>query len=123
MSDAPPADSRPRISVGEDRVPRVAGLRCDRCGAAAAFPWPRCPDCGGDARPAEFGPEGTVWSSTVIRIPVPGRTPPYALVYVDLDDGPRVLAHTGSGDAVRIGSRVRLRGADDAGDLLVEVLT
>ena len=123
MPDTASADSRPRISVGEDSLPRVIGLRCAHCGAAAAFIWPRCPDCGGSAEPAEFGPDGRVWSSTVVRVPVPGRTPPYALVYVDLDDGPRVLAHTGSGDPVAIGTRVRLRGTDDAGDLQVEVLS
>ena len=69
---------------------------------------------------AEFGPDGTVWSATVVRIPVPGRMPPYALAYVDLDDGPRVLAH--ADDAVPIGARVRLKESTD-GDVRVEVLT
>jgi uncharacterized OB-fold protein len=55
----------------------------------------------------------------VVRVPVPGRTPPYALAYVDLDDGPRVLAH--ADDAVPIGARVRL--AESAqGDVRIEVL-
>lgn len=71
---------------------------------------------------AGFGPEGTVWSSTVVRIPVPGRAPPYALVYVDLDDGPRVLAHHDGADAAPIGARVRLLEAAPDGDVRVEVL-
>ncbi len=88
----------------------------------AAFTWPRCPDCGGEVTAAEFGPDGTVWSATVVRIQIPGRTPPYALVYVDLDDGPRVLAHHDGPDAASIGARVRLLESAPEGDLRVEVL-
>lgn len=65
-----------------------------------------------------------MWSATVVRIPVAGRTPPYALAYVDLDDGPRVLAHVvaGNGDtAPSVGARVRLR-AGASPDPQVEVI-
>lgn len=73
--------------------------------------------------PAEFGPFGTVWSATVVRIPVPGRTPPYGLAYVDLDDGPRILAHVADSErAVPIGARVRLLPGAADGDPQVEVL-
>lgn len=64
---------------------------------------------------ARFGPEGVVWSATVVRVPLPGRAPPYGLAYVDLDDGPRVLAHV-QGETVPIGARVRLRGVTRHGD-------
>ena len=104
-------DPRPRIVAAPDGAGVVAGVRCtdhERCPGRAAFDWPACPTCGGTVEPAEFGPGGTVWSSTVVRIQVPGRTPPYALAYVDLDDGPRVLAHTAEQQPV--GSRVRLLG-------------
>lgn len=62
-----------------------------------------------------------------MRIPVPGRTPPYALAYVDLDDGPRVLAHVvharGRHDTpVPIGSRVRLLVSTEDDDVQAEVL-
>jgi len=97
----------------------VIGRRCHSCGEVAAFAWPRCPACGGPVDEAEFGPEGTVWSATVVRVPVPGRTPPYALAYVDLDDGPRVLAHTA--EVFAIGARVRLLESVD-GDVQVEAL-
>jgi uncharacterized OB-fold protein len=118
------ADPRPQIVEGPDGRRRVAGRACRSCGAVAAFAWPRCPECGSEVEPAEFGPDGTVWSSTVVRIPVPGRTPPYALAYVDLDGGPRVLAHvTGPTDApVPIGRRVRLSSPSSDGDVVVELL-
>jgi len=72
---------------------------------------------------SEFGPTGTLWSSTVVRIAVPGRTPPYALAYVDLDDGPRILAEIiGVAERVSIGTRVALSSQSDIGDLRVEML-
>jgi hypothetical protein len=70
-----------------------------------------------------FGPTGRVWSSTVVRIPVPGRTPPYTLAYVDIDEGPRVLAHLPSvSERVPVGARVRLSGPSASGDLVMEVI-
>lgn len=69
-----------------------------------------------------FGPGGIVWSSTVVRVPVPGRTPPYTVAYVDLDDGPRVLCHVdGLTNRPPVGHRVRLCGTTADGDLLVEI--
>jgi uncharacterized OB-fold protein len=121
------ADPRPLVERGADGLRRVTGRRCTSCGEAAAYGWPRCPACRSAVEPAAFGPDGTVWSATVVHIPVPGRTPPYALAYVDLDGGPRVLAHVlpapGSGPAApAIGSRVRLAGPSPDGDVQVEVL-
>lgn len=102
----------------------VVGARCTRCGHRVAFARPRCPACRGPVEAAEFGPGGTVWSSTVVRIPVPGREPPYALAYVDLDDGPRVLTHLDGTAAPDVGTRVRLTASapDPDPDLRVEVV-
>ncbi len=82
---------------------------------------PRCPVCGGDSMSAAaFGPQGTVFSSTVLRIPVPGRTPPFTLAYVDVDDGPRILAHVDDSDEALVpGSRVALSGWNGLGDPVV----
>ena len=116
----PRTDPRPQV-VGTDDGPAVAGVRCTACGHPSAFPRPRCPACRGPVVPALFGPTGRVWSSTVVRIPVPGRTPPYALAYVDLDDGPRVLAGAEGDAALAMGTPVRLLPADPAGDVRVAV--
>jgi uncharacterized OB-fold protein len=72
--------------------------------------------------PALFGPHGTVWSSTVLRIPLPGRQPPLALAYVDLDNGPRVLGHLAESAQRRLhaGHRVRVAGTTHEGDPLFE---
>ena len=98
----------------------VAGPQCGSCGHVMAFGRLRCPRCAGSVADAEFGPVGTVWASTVVRVPVPGRTPPYALAYVDLDDGPRILAHVaGMTEPPPVGARVRLEERTQDGDLQV----
>ncbi|MFC4943738.1 Zn-ribbon domain-containing OB-fold protein [Pseudonocardia sp. GCM10023141] len=127
MSHPTTTDPRPHVAKGPDGQLHVDGRHCRSCGEVSALAWPRCPACRGTVEPAAFGPDGTVWCSTIVRIPVPGRTPPYALAYVDLDDGPRVLAHvTDDGvpvdEPVLIGSRVRLAGLSLDGDLRVELL-
>ncbi|MTV26388.1 hypothetical protein FTX61_13325 [Nitriliruptoraceae bacterium ZYF776] len=117
----PPPDPRPRTETGSDGAVLV-GQRCAGCGTVNATARARCPDCRGELHPARFGPGGRVWSATVVRIPVPGRQPPYAVAYVDLDDGPRVLAHvTNVEDAPTPGTRVRLTTSNDHGDVVVEV--
>lgn len=100
------ADPRPVVVAGPAGEGLVEGRRCTVCAEPSAFTWPACPACGGPVEPARFGPGGTVWSATVVRIPVADRAPPYALAYVDLDDGPRVLAHSAA--PVPIGARVRI---------------
>jgi uncharacterized OB-fold protein len=111
-------DPRPQV-VERDGVALLAGGRCQACRYPTATPLPRCPVCGGPGEPDEIGPGGTVFSATVLRIPVPGRTPPLALAYVDLDDGPRILTHVDAAVAVAPGSRVRLVGRTGDGDPLV----
>jgi uncharacterized OB-fold protein len=43
------------------------------------------------------------------------------MAYVDLDDGPRVLAHVaGPAERVAVGARVRLLPPGEQGDVMVE---
>ena len=96
----------------------IAGRRCTACSLATLSDAPSCPACGGEQTDATFGPRGTVWSSTVVRVPIPGRTPPYVLAYVDLLDGPRVFCHLdGHTERVPVGTSVELVGHNDHGDL------
>lgn len=118
-------DPRPKV-VPYDGGAAVLGVRCSDCGYPVAFERPACPACRGPVAEQRFGPGGTVFASTVVRIPVGDRTPPYALAYVDLDDGPRVLAACppvpgSETTAVPVGSRVRLVGVCEHGDPVVAV--
>jgi hypothetical protein len=56
----------------------------------------------------------------MVHVALPGRTPPYVLAYVNLDDGPRVLAHvTGVSQRLAVGARVSLQLPDEGGDVTV----
>lgn len=113
-------DPRPAVVGTSGASLRISGARCTSCAYPAAEPLERCPVCRGQCEPAGFGPAATVFAATVLRVPVPGRTPPYALAYVDLDDGPRVLAHVTRTDvALTPGVRVWLAGTTEDGDPLV----
>lgn len=91
----------------------VAGVRCVSCRRAIAPATPRCPACGADVTAERFAPTGVVWASTVIHIPVGERRPPYGLAYVDLDDGPRVLALQRDPSVLAPGRRVRLEATSE----------
>lgn len=109
------ADSRPDLVDG-----RVLGSRCEECrypSPQRGLPW--CPVCYAPIADETFAPVGTAWSSVVVAIPVNDKIPPFALVYVDLDDGPRVLARLVEPVALPVNSRVRVVGID-AGDLVAQ---
>lgn len=97
----------------------MLGVRCRRCDhpmtPATAF----CTRCAGPVAPGAFGPTGRVWSSTVVRIGVGERVPPYTLAVVDLDQGPRILAHLVSDEVVPPGSEVEVMGETALGDVQV----
>lgn len=122
MSSPTGVDPRPEIHRTAEGDQVVVGRRCRACAEPVAYAWPRCPACGAEVEEARFGPRGTVWSSTVVRIAMPGHTPPYSLAYVDLDDGPRVLAHVVGDEPASIGAAAWLVGTSDEGDLQVEVV-
>lgn len=117
MSELP--DPRPRIDDSSGSA-QVSGWRCVQCRTPLALPGPWCPRCRGELVEENFGPGGTVWSATVLRVPLPDRPPPTALAYVDLDFGPRVLGHVDGAADERwhAGTRVLAVGVSEQGDLL-----
>jgi uncharacterized OB-fold protein len=86
---------------------------CQACGYRFWYPRPFCPRCEGrDVKLVRHPGDGVLYSFTVVRKnPAPGApATPYVLAYVDLRDGPRILAvvHASSVDSVRVGDPVRL---------------
>ncbi|TAM33280.1 MAG: DNA-binding protein [Rhodanobacter sp.] len=83
---------------------------CGACGQRSYFRRGFCPRCGAtpvDLRASER--KGTVYAATaVVRAPSPEwkALAPYPLLLVDLDEGPRVMAHGTTGLA--IGDRVQI---------------
>jgi uncharacterized protein len=119
MDAAAPAivDPRPRVGADQAGAIVVIGCRCEACRHPLAVEAPWCPVCRGPLGPAAFGPGGTVWAHTTVRVAVADREPPYTLAYVDLDDGPRILARVDGQPAV--GGRVQVAGTTPEGDPLV----
>ena len=112
-------DPRPRLAP-DHSCAQLRGWRCAECGVARAVHAPRCPDCAGELVATDFGPGGIVWSSTVVHLDIAGIPAPYGLAYVDLDDGPRFLAHVdGSREPLVVGSRVTISGINERGDIEV----
>jgi uncharacterized OB-fold protein len=97
--------------------------RCDGCGRLRFIPSELCPRC--QSSSATWSPvsgNGTVYTCTVVR-----RAPtttyqaeaPYALAYVELDEGPRMPARLVGidPDAVEVGLRVAVVYDDVEPDL------
>jgi uncharacterized OB-fold protein len=115
-------DPRPTV-VTEDGISSIAGFACTSCGHALAVPGPWCPVCQSDLEPRRFGPMGVAWSSTVFRVPLPNRVPPWVIVWMDFEDGPRVLVHAdGPAERVPVGASLELIGTTVLGDPLVRIV-
>ena len=96
---------------------RLRGLECPKCQHRTTdLARPLCPNCGNALVGRDFRGTGVVWASTVVRIAIPGFSPPYGLAYVDLDQGPRILARYDMVDQVLpVGSRVVVEDFDESG--------
>jgi uncharacterized OB-fold protein len=82
--------------LGDDEVgAHLLGTRCTACGHVALGKRTTCAQCWrNDAlAPAKLGRRGTIYSATVIHQGPPGFDGPYAVGYVDIEDGVRVFAH------------------------------
>ena len=115
-----PGDPRPRAERHGSEV-TVAGWRCRDCAHPVTQPVLRCPACRGEVDETTFASEGEVWASTCLRVRVPGHEPPFAVAYVVLDGGPRVLVHTGV-TPLAPGTRARVVDVTPDGALVAEQL-
>ncbi len=69
----------------------LAICRCADCRRWMQPPMERCRYCGGETAFEPVSGRGSVFSYIVVRHPaVPGHTPPYVVVLVDLDEEPGV---------------------------------
>ncbi|MFF7986296.1 Zn-ribbon domain-containing OB-fold protein [Streptomyces sp. NPDC007901] len=88
------------LNAGARTGGRLRGSRCADCAVATYPASPACPRCGGPAEPVVLSGTGTLWTWTVQRYapksppyapPATGFTP-FAVGYVELPEGVRVLA-------------------------------
>jgi uncharacterized protein len=86
---------------------RLLGSRCKRCGECFYPSRPTCRNCSAtDCEAVEFGPEGVLYTYTIVR--EPAASPPRAYGQVDFDGRVRVQARLvpASLEDIRIGSLV-----------------
>lgn len=90
---------------------RLVLPRCNACGHHIWYPRSWCPVCGnGSVSWVELSGRGTIYARTVLHKamgPWSGATP-FVVAYVELEEGPRMLANVISDDAttVRVGDPV-----------------
>lgn len=118
MSDLPKrtpvvdAESRPYFEAAAEG--RLSLPRCDDCGFVIFYPRDHCPSCHSHrTRWVDLSGEGTLYSFSVVHR-APGRwreATPYAVAYVELEEGPRILTNIVDCDplSLEIGMRVRAR--------------
>jgi uncharacterized protein len=107
LSDQGIADPTTEAFWQACRDRRILVQRCDDCGHHQFYPRPLCLACESThVGWAEAKGQGTVYSATIVRVPVTDELPPpYALAIIQLDEGPRLLTNIEGLDA-KIGDRV-----------------
>lgn len=90
----------------------IPATACTQCSFRSLTPTAACPLCGGTVETRTLNPQGAVWSHTLVHLPHADMSQGYRLVYVDLDNGPRILCRQAPTDpAPTIGDRVAIRQA------------
>ncbi|MEU2613161.1 OB-fold domain-containing protein [Micromonospora sp. NPDC007271] len=116
-SAGPPALPGPTVTPATEpfwsglRAERLLLQQCERCGAPQHYPRAVCRCCWSeDLRWIPSTGRGTVWTFTVVHRPGnPAWAPrvPYAVLIVELDEGPRLVAgYTGLLEDLSVGLRV-----------------
>ena len=79
----------------DDEGPHLVGGSCTACGFVTLGVREICPECwaGGAMEEVPIGRSGRLYTYTVIHQLPPGYDAPFAVGYVDLEDGIRVFAH------------------------------
>lgn len=129
MSESKPQPSRPLPKLTEaDTAPfwqatkdhELRYQQCEDCGAVVFYPRGHCTECrGGKLGWKTSAGQGTIYTFSVVRQsyhPFFRALVPYAVAWVDLDEGPRILTNvTGVDDPttdLEIGQRVTVTWED-----------
>ena len=83
--------------------------QCGNCSHFQFYPRPYCLECqSDDVSWVEASGKGTVYSQTTVHVQVsPDFNPPYTVVLVELEEGPRLLGHVSEGEPA-IGDQVTI---------------
>ncbi len=112
------------LEIDPDGTGHLLGSRCRSCGAHFFPIREACSGClSDDLETVRLSRSGTVYTYTVVRQSTPAFTVPYALGYVDLPEGVRVMGQIScEPEELAIGMAVELVvepfGEDDDGNVL-----
>lgn len=82
------------IRESADGAPHLYGTECADCGTKFFPPAPVCPECMSESvGEIELGPDGTLYSWSVVHVAPKNWKVPYVAGYVDLPGNVRVFAH------------------------------
>lgn len=113
------------MTSGTRDLPAAAPLAvtaCSACRFRSLTGTASCPLCGHRVEHRLVAPEGTVWSQTLVHLPHGEHASGYRILYVDIDDGPRVLCRQPAADpAASIGDRVLLGQAGRGSFTVTEI--
>lgn len=103
----PPVNTETEPFWAAAREGRFLIGRCTACGRAHYYPRALCPFCFGQAAMEEASGKGEIYTFSVTER---GTPVPYAIGYVTLKEGPRILTNFVDCDlgALRIGQPVKL---------------
>lgn len=98
------------VALREDGTPQLIAGQCRGCGARSFPQGEVCTNClSEDIEAIRLDSEGTLYSYSVVHQAPKGWNVPYALGYVDLPEGVRVLAHLDAAtSALRIDGAMKL---------------
>lgn len=114
----PEPDTQPFYDA--TKAHRLTYQSCNACGTVVFFPRSHCTACGSrDLAWKDSKGEGTIYTFSVVRLnrhPAFAPLGPYAVAYVDLDEGFRILTNiTGVNDPtteISVGQRVKVDWQD-----------
>lgn len=124
---------RPRPNLTKDiefyfeqaRQHKLTIQGCDKCSHLQHPPTPACYVCGSlELSPREMSGRGTLFSYTVVHAPVVAPfKPPYAVILVELEEGPRVVSELHGVDLadIRIGMPLQVDFLETPGDLVLPI--
>jgi uncharacterized OB-fold protein len=98
------------LDLAAEGGPQLVGGECADCGQKVFPAASMCFQCLSEqVRPVGLGREGKLYSFSVVRIAPKGYQAPYAIGYVDLPEGVRVLAHIVGADFHRLACDMDVR--------------
>jgi hypothetical protein len=127
-SPAPPVNSETEYYWRSAQDGRLVLPKCDDCGRVIWYPRAICPVCHGSRISwLDAAGTGTVYTFTIVRRTVPpyAAAVPFALAWIELDEGIRMLSNIVDTplDEIRIGDRVRVVFAPSADGVVLPRFT